>query len=170
MSQYSKVSTVILHGLFSIFLVCHGWLQSLFKARTWSSHTAIVSYFSPCFPKKIIKERVKFSNTQALVQLCIYIGTFGAFVWKPGCTLTFSHEENGLIFSNLGKMSTLKSKQLSHIMKAETLAVFIFLAVFGYLRGPRARSRQRVWRSRERTLCCWFGENFCLPQMSLGNT
>lgn len=40
--------------------------------------------------------------------------------------------------------------------------------MFGYLCGPRARSRQRVWRSRERTLHCRFGQHFCLLQTSLG--
>lgn len=42
----------------------------------------------------------------------------------------------GLIFSNLGKMSTLKSKQLSHIMKAETLAGLYSSLCLGICVGP----------------------------------
>lgn len=50
--------------------------------------------------------------------------------------MTFSHEENGLIFSNLGKRSTLKSKQLSHIMKTETLANLYSSLCLGICVGP----------------------------------
>lgn len=50
--------------------------------------------------------------------------------------MTFSHEEKGLIFSNLGKTSTLKSKQLSHIMKAETLANLYSSLCLGICVGP----------------------------------